>query len=214
MQKQLKTISVYRRHGGKKPLIYQSFFEDTGGTDISTLLDSGYSGLSVGMFVHSATTATTYVESVVENTGLSGAAGDTIVIVPDLIADGSQTYAQNIGGFSASTTASSWNEWSFISAATGNHLPGGATGITGYFSYSAGTSVFGANNSLFYPTTYPFVGANGTGSTLSAAVTTFAAEADGGVANHFSGGVTDYELIQCSGGDTGLGSSPAYTAVQ
>jgi hypothetical protein len=191
---------------------YQSFFEYTGGTNISTCLDSGYSGLSIGMFVHSATTATTYVEGVT-NTGFSGSSDDSIVIVPDLIGTDSQTYVQSIGGFTACTTASSWNEWSFVSGATGNNIPG-QTGITSYFSYSAGTSVFGINDTLFTPNSYPFVGSNGTGSTLSAAIVTFSAETDGGVANHFSGGVTDYQLITCAGGDTGLGTSEAYTAVQ
>ena len=194
---------------------YQSFFDYTGGTDASVCYTAGYSGLSIGMFVNSAATATTHISSVIVDSGVSGSTDHTNTIQPNLIEDGSSTIIVDIGGFTASTTASSYNEWSFVSGATnaGNNVPG-ETATTSFFSYSAGTSVFGADGQLFIPNNYPFVGANGTGSTLSAAVTTFAGEADGGVANHFSGGVTDYQLISCGGGDTGLGSSPSYTAVQ
>ena len=191
---------------------FQSFFEYTGGTNAATCYTAGYSGLSVGMFVHSATTATTYIEQVTNTsvsggTDATGAASDDII--PDLIEANSQTMAIEIDGFTACTSASSWNEWSFSNAAFGNYTPGGV-GASNYYSYSSGTKTFQG----YVPNKYPFVGTNGTGSTLSAAVTTFASEGDGGVANHFSGGVTDYQLISCSNTTPTLGSAPAYTAVQ
>lgn len=180
---------------------YQSFFDYTGGTDASVCYTAGYSGLSIGMFVHSAATASTHVQTGAIATSVSGgtASGN---IHADLIEPNSLTHIVNINRFTACTSASSYTEWSIGTGAIGNYTAGGV-GTNNYYSYSGGTKpVFG-----YLPNNYPFIGANGTGSTLSAAVTTFASESDGGVANHFSGGVTDYQLISCD-------NTPAYTAVQ
>ena len=190
---------------------FASFFEYTGGnaTDCYT---AGYSGMSVGMFAHSAYTATTYVEGAI-NTGLSGSSDDSANIVPDLIAAGSQTQVKSIGGFTGVSSASSWSEWSFGGAFFGDYtpggtVPGGGTNLDkGYYSYSAGTRTYLG----YLPTVYPFVGTTyGTGSTLSGAITTLQTLG----ANNYSGGVTDYALISCDNSTDLYGSTPAYTAVQ
>ena len=145
------------------------------------------------------------------------ASTNVYAILPDLIKPGSSTHVINLNGYTAATSATSWSEWSFYGAATngGNNVPGQISSGN-YFSYSSGTESWGnaagARNggslalSAYQPTVYPFVGSNGTGSTLSAAVTTFTAA-------QYSGAVSDYKLQTCAGTSIG-GSSPAYTAVQ
>jgi len=189
--------------------------------DVVSCTNSCYSGGAFTMFASSASTASTYVEGVT-NTGVSGgtdniSVGDNYAILKNLIKPGSSTHVVNLNSYTASTSASSWSEWSFYGAGTngGKNVPG-AISSGNYFSYSAGTTSWGnaegaANGgplalSAYQPTIYPFVGANGTGSTLSAAVTTFTAA-------QYSGAVTDYQLQTCAGTSIG-GSSPAYTAVQ
>ena len=189
--------------------------------DVDSCTNSCYSGGAFTMFASSASTATTYVEGAV-STGVSGSSDDkasttVYAILPNLIKPGSSTHVVNLNGYTAATSASSWSEWSFYGAATngGNNVPGQISSGN-YFSYSSGTESWGnaegaANGgplalSAYQPTVYPFVGSNGTGSTLSAAVTTFTAA-------QYSGAVSDYKLQTCAGTSIG-GSSPAYTAVQ
>ena len=191
--------------------------------DVDSCTNSCYSGGAFTMFASSASTATTYVEGVV-STGVSGssdnispAAQTAYAIISNLIKPGSSTHVVNLNGYTAATSATSWSEWSFYGAATngGNNIPGQISSGN-YFSYSSGTESWGngqgARNggplslSAYQPTVYPFVGTNGTGSTLSAAVTTFTAA-------QYSGAVSDYTLQSCAGTSIG-GSSPAYTAVQ
>jgi len=194
---------------------YNSLFDyGTGGTDCR---NSCYSGGSFSMFASSAVTATTYVEGATL-TGVSGSSDNktsttVYAILPNLISEGSSTYVTNLNSYTASTSATSWGEWSFFGADTnaGNNVPGGFS-VNNYFSYSGG-QVWGSDVgagmlglSAYKPTVYPFVGSNGTGSTLSAAVETFNAV-------QYSGGVTDYQLQSCAGTSIG-GSSPSYTAVQ
>ena len=189
--------------------------------DVDSCTNSCYSGGAFTMFASSASTASTYVEGAV-STGVSGSSDDiasttVYAILPNLIKPGSSTHVVNLNGYTAATSASSWSEWSFYGAATngGNNVPGQISSGN-YFSYSSGTESWGnaegaANGgplalSAYQPTVYPFVGSNGTGSTLSAAVTTFTAA-------QYSGAVSDYKLQTCAGTSIG-GSSPAYTAVQ
>jgi len=200
---------------------FNSLFDYQNNASYPTCTNSCYSGGSFAMFASSASTATTYVEGVT-STGVSGSSDNltsTTVygILPNLIKAGSSTYVVNLGSYTAATSASSWSEWSFYGAATngGNNNPGSISSGN-YFSYSAGTTAWGNDTSpsnggpmalsAYQPTIYPFVGSNGTGSTLSAAVETFTAA-------QYSGAVSDYTLQSCAGTSIG-GSSPAYTAVQ
>ena len=160
--------------------------------DVDSCTNSCYSGGAFTMFASSASTATTYVEGVV-STGVSGSSDNispaeqtAYAIISNLIKPGSSTHVVNLNGYTAATSATSWSEWSFYGAATngGNNIPGQISSGN-YFSYSSGTESWGngqgARNggplslSAYQPTVYPFVGTNGTGSTLSAAVTTFTA---------------------------------------
>ena len=180
---------------------YNSLF-DYNWTNESTCTNSCYSGASIAMFASSASTASTYVTGVVDTAVSGGSAGGTKVHV-GIVEPYATTFVQNINGFTAVTSASTWNEWSF----GGGDLSDGYGGTVakGYYSYSAGTrTMYG-----YLPSKYPFVGSTyGTGSTFSGAISTLASN----VLN-FSGGVTDYQLQTCAG-TTVDGSSPAYTAVQ
>jgi hypothetical protein len=180
---------------------YNSLF-DYNWTNESTCTNSCYSGASIAMFASSASTASTYVTGVVDTAVSGGSAGGTKVHV-GIVEPYATTFVQNINGFTAVTSASTWNEWSF----GGGDLSDGYGGTVakGYYSYSAGTrTMYG-----YLPSKYPFVGSTyGTGSTFSGAISTLASN----VLN-FSGGVTDYQLQTCAGTLVD-GSSPAYTAVQ
>ena len=201
---------------------FNSLFDyGTGGTDCT---NSCYSGGSFAMFASSASTATTYVEGVTLQ-GVSGSSdnlavvGDTHAILKGIISPQATTYVTNIDEYTGCTSATSWSEWSFYGAAVGNdQTDDGIAKIDNYYSYSAGTTGWtnttgvqtGNGGSLalsaYQPTIYPFVGAFGTGSTLSSATLTRTAA-------QLSGAVTDYSLQNCAGTSIG-GSSPAYTAVQ
>jgi len=201
---------------------FNSLFDyGTGGTDCT---NSCYSGGSFAMFASSASTATTYVEGVTLQ-GVSGSSdnlavvGDTHAILKGIISPQATTYVTNIDEYTGCTSATSWSEWSFYGAAVGNdQTDDGIAKIDNYYSYSAGTTGWtnttgvqtGNGGSLalsaYQPTIYPFVGAFGTGSTLSSATLTRTAA-------QYSGAVSDYTLQNCAGTSIG-GSSPAYTAVQ
>jgi hypothetical protein len=194
---------------------FNSLFDyGTGGTDCT---NSCYSGGSFAMFASSASTATTYVEGVT-STGVSGSSDNVTStsnygILKGIITDQATTYVTNIGKYTGVTSASSWSEWSFYGAWKGDYKGNAAAGISNFYPYSGGVSGWTSSSnggalalSAYQPTNYPFVGSNGTGSTLSAAATTLTAA-------EYSGAVSDYTLQSCAGTSIG-GSSPAYTAVQ
>ena len=195
---------------------FNSLFDyGTGGTDCT---NSCYSGGSFAMYAKSASTATTYVEGVTLQ-GVSGSSDNIHPVDSDygilkgIISDQATTYVTNIGGYTAATSATSWSEWSFYGAAKGNYLGQAGNAIPNFYSYSGGVSGWTSSSnggpmklSAYTPTVYPFVGAFGTGSTLSSATLTRTAA-------QLSGAVTDYSLQNCAGTSIG-GSSPAYTAVQ
>ena len=64
------------------------------------------------MFASSASTASTYVTGVVDTAVSGGSAGGTVVHV-GVVSPNATTFVQNINGFTAVTSASTWNEWSF-----------------------------------------------------------------------------------------------------
>ena len=182
---------------------YNSLF-DYNWTNESTCTNSCYSGASIAMFASSASTASTYVTGVVDTAVSGGSAGGTVVHV-GIVEPYATTFVQNINGFTAATSASSWTEWSIGNGALGSNTPGSIVQSGGYYGYSGGTKP----SQGYLPSKYPFVGSTyGTGSTFSGAITTLATN----VLN-FSGGVTDYQLQTCAGTLVD-GSSPAYTAVQ
>ena len=191
---------------------YLSLFDYKG--DSTTCTSSCYSGGSFNMFVSSASTGTTYVQ-VPTNTGVSGNTGtSSINIVKGLISENSSTDVLNIGSYTAVTSASTWEEWSFGSGALGNSAKPGTILYKNFWSFSAGTQAGreGAGQSGQYlPNKYPFVGDTyGTGSTLSGAITTLGVD-------DYTGGITDYRLVSCGNDVTHTtaiqGSHPAYTAV-
>ena len=182
---------------------YNSLF-DYNWTNEDTCTASCYSGASIAMFASSASTASTYVTGVVDTAVSGGSAGGTVVHV-GVVSPNATTFVQNINGFTAATSASSWTEWSIGNGALGSNIPGSIVQTGGYYGYSGGTKP----SQGYLPSKYPFVGSTyGTGSTFSGAITTLASN----VLN-FSGGVTDYQLQTCAGTLVD-GSSPAYTAVQ
>ena len=178
--------------------------------DESTCTNSCYTGGSFSIMTTSASTATTYVEGAI-NKAVSGNTGNTSInIVSNLVSPGSSTYVTAIEGFTAVTSAATWNEWSFgggcVGDGNGNCSSGyGNSSGNNYYTYSAGTAALRG----YLPNSYPFVGAlYGTGSTLSGAVTSLAV-------TDFSGSVSDYTLLTNGCGGTSVdGSDLAYTAVQ